>query len=129
MSKKMADRQWTGKRGEDEACRYLENLGHLILARNWRGGRVELDIISLGPDGLHFVEVKSRTAPCLAPPEINVNYVKQIHISSAAGRFLNTVGRGKFGGSEVFFDVITVVFDGPSIVIEYFPHAFIPMYY
>lgn len=129
MTERMSSRPATGKRGEDEACRYLENLGHLILARNWRGGRVELDIVSLGPDGLHFVEVKSRTAPCQAPPEVNVNRVKQKNIVAAASRFLATVGRGKFGNAEIFFDVITVVFDGASTIVEYFPVAFIPMYY
>lgn len=126
---RIASRSETGRRGEDEACIYLENLGHSIIARNWRGGRVELDIISLGPDGLHFVEVKSRTAPCQAPPEVNVNYAKRRNIVSAAGRFLATAGRGKFGDVEIFFDVITVVFDGPSANVEYFPAAFIPMYY
>lgn len=122
-------RSVTGKRGEDAACRYLESLGHTIVARNWRGGRVELDIISLGADGLHFVEVKSRTVPCLAPPELNVNYTKQRNVVTAAGRFLATVGKGKFPDVEIFFDVVSVVFDGPSTVIEYFPSAFVPVYY
>lgn len=122
------DRRLTGKRGEDEACRYLENLGHSIVARNWRGGRTELDIISRGPDGLHFVEVKSRTAPVLAAPEINVNSSKRKNIVAAASRFLNTAGRGAFAGCEVFFDIVTVIFDGPDTVIEYYPAAFIPIY-
>lgn len=122
-------RKETGRRGEDEACRYLENLGHTIVARNWRSGRTELDIISRGPDGLHFVEVKSRTAPALAPPEINVNGAKRRNIVATARRFLATEGRGRFLDCEVFFDVVTIVFDGPNAVIEYYPAAFIPMYY
>ena len=35
-----------GRLGEDIACRYLENLGHTILDRNWRWGHLEIDIIS-----------------------------------------------------------------------------------
>lgn len=129
MKEKTAARPAIGKKGEDEACRYLENLGYFTVARNWRGGRVELDIVSLGPDGLHFVEVKSRTAPCSVSPELKVNYAKQKNIVIAAKRFLSTVGNGKFAGVEIFFDVITVVFDGPSVNVEYFPAAFIPMYF
>lgn len=123
-----ADRRQTGRRGEDEACRYLSELGFSIVARNWRGGRTELDIICLAPDGLHFVEVKSRTAPVQAPPEVNVNYTKQRHIVDAARRFLATTGRGRFVGKEIFFDVVSIVFDGPETHIEYFPAAFIPIY-
>ena len=122
-------RQKTGKRGEDEASRYLEQLGHTIIARNWRSGRVELDIISYAPDGLHIVEVKSRTAPVIAAPEVNVNYAKKRNLVTAAQRFLNGEGLGRFPNAEVFFDVLTVVFDGEDAIIEYYPAAFIPMYY
>lgn len=120
--------QKTGKRGEDEACRYLENLGHNVLARNWRGGRVELDIITLAPDGIHFVEVKSRTAPVLAPPEANVNRAKMRNIVTAAQRFLGSAGKGICPDAEIFFDVISVVFFGDRTEIEYFPSAFIPIW-
>ena len=118
-----------GKRGEDEACRYLQNLGHRIIERNWRGSRVELDIITLAPDGLHFVEVKSRRAPVMVAPEANVTAAKMRNIVSAASRYLHTSGRGRFAGAEIFFDVVTVVFEGPEAVICYYPAAFRPMYF
>ena len=41
------DRAAVGRRGEEEASRYLTRLGHRILARNWRGGHLELDIVTL----------------------------------------------------------------------------------
>ena len=49
------NRQITGRRGEDEACRYLRDRGHEIIRRNWRCGHLEIDIISLDPEGLHIV--------------------------------------------------------------------------
>ena len=52
-----------GQTGEDVACDFLLSRGHHILDRNWRAGHLELDIVSEAPDGLHFVEVKARTAP------------------------------------------------------------------
>ena len=69
-------RQKLGKSGEDIACRYLEGLGHTILERNWRGGHLEIDIISVDPDGIHFVEVKARQKSIQAPPQDNVGAAK-----------------------------------------------------
>ena len=121
--------QLVGKRGEDEACRYLQNLGHKIIERNWRGSRTELDIITLAPDGLHFVEVKTRRAPALVAPEANVTAAKMRNIVSAASRYLHGEGRGRFADAEIFFDVLTVVLDGPDAIINYYPAAFRPMYF
>ena len=41
------DRAVVGRKGEEEASQYLTRLGHRILARNWRGGHLELDIVTL----------------------------------------------------------------------------------
>ncbi len=119
-------RKSLGNLGEDLACEHLESLGHTILERNWRGGHLEIDIISLDDEGLHFVEVKSRTAPVSAAPEENVTRLKQQRLASAANRYLNERHPG--GGLEVFFDVISVVFDKEKTTIEYYKQAFIPIY-
>lgn len=119
-------RSATGRRGEDAAALWLEGRGHNILSRNWRGGRVELDIVSIDPEGIHFVEVKSRTAPVMADPAVNVNYTKQQHLVAAARRWLK--GNPAFGAYEVFFDIITVIFDHTNTHINYYQQAFIPTY-
>lgn len=124
----MFDRQQTGRAGEDRACSYLESVGHRILERNWRGGHLEIDIITLAGDGVHFVEVKTRTAPVQAAPEENVGPVKQRKITAAALRYLNTRGRDLGDDVEAFFDVVSVVFDGDKATIDYFPSAWVPMY-
>ena len=67
-----------GRKGEDIACAFLEGLGHTILERNWRSGHLEVDIISLGQDGIHFVEVKTRRRNIQAPPQDNVDRTKQV---------------------------------------------------
>ena len=66
-----------GRMAEDLACDYLIKRGHTILSRNWRSGHLELDVISLDPAGIHFVEVKARVAPAQAGPEENVGFIKQ----------------------------------------------------
>ena len=114
-----------GQAGEQMACDFLETQGHQILDRNWRTGHLELDIISEAADGLHFVEVKARTAPVTTTVLDQVNVVKQKRISAAAGQYLN---KKHMEGKEVFFDIVSVLFDGEETVVRYFPQAWIPMY-
>ena len=121
-------RAQTGRTGEDAACRYLTEHGQTILERNWRSGHLEIDIISLAPDGLHIVEVKTRTAPAAAPPQDNVGYGKQKNLAGAARRYLHEKDDRKLSGLEVFFDVIAVTLNGDCADIAYFPQAFIPIY-
>lgn len=122
------ERQNLGRRGEDEACLHLQRLGHSILERNYRNGHTELDIVSLAPDGLHFVEVKSRTAPCSADPEDNVGPAKRRNLVRAAQGWLHAPERMRLRDQEIFFDIISVVFDHTTTYINYYPQAFIPIY-
>lgn len=115
-----------GAMGEDMACRYLESRGHRILERNWRGGHLEVDIISEASDGVHFVEVKTRIAPVAASLEDQVGRTKQHRIADAALKYLNTNHTEL--NSEVFFDIVSVVFDGESAEVKYIPGAWIPIY-
>ena len=114
-----------GQTGEDVACDYLLSRGHQILDRNWRSGHLELDIVSEAGDGLHFVEVKARTAPVTSTLTDQVNRVKQKRISAAALQYLN---KNHLMGREVFFDIVSVTFIGGETVVRYFPQAWIPMY-
>lgn len=51
-----------GRRGEDEVARLLEAEGWQIVARNFRAGHGEIDIVAFKGNVLSFVEVKSWTA-------------------------------------------------------------------
>ena len=112
-----------GQLGEEKACAFLQSRGHRIVARNWRGSHLEVDIISDAPDGLHFVEVKTRLAAEAAPEE-KVDALKQRRISAAALKYLNETGSDR----EVFFDVVSVTLSGDTASVKYFPQAWIPMY-
>jgi putative endonuclease len=114
-----------GEVGEQMACDFLQTRGHQILDRNWRSGHLELDIVSEGPDGLHFVEVKARTAPVTTSVSDQVNTIKQKRISAAALQYLN---KNHLDGKEVYFDIVSVLFDGRETIVRYFPQAWIPMY-
>ena len=118
-----------GRRGEDVACGFLTGKGHTIVQRNFRSGHLEIDIISLDKNGVHFVEVKSRVAPVMVSPEENVTVSKQRKVADAALRYLHTVKDNRISAEmEVNFDVVAVTFDGGKEIVEWFPNAFYPMY-
>ena len=122
------EQQKVGRKGEDIACRYLEEHGHVVIARNYRKSYAEIDIITLDSEGIHFVEVKTRVAPAVADPEDNVDYQKRRHLVSAAQDYIHSdeCPRGDY---EFFFDVIAIWLlpDGEAD-IQYYPKAFVPMY-
>jgi len=124
----MDERGKTGRKGEDIVCQYLTELGHTILDRNWRSGHLELDIVSLASDGLHFVEVKSRKAPVMAAPQENVGPVKQRRIATAASRYLALKDKRLPQDLDAWLDVAAVTFDSEGARVEYFPNAYTPMY-
>lgn len=117
-----------GKIGEDVACRLLEDMGHVILERNWRSGHLEIDIISVASDGIHFVEVKTRRMNIQAPPQENVNRTKQTRIAKAATRYLKSRNGYSYGNLECSFDVIAITFNGDEAQTEWIPQAYIPIY-
>lgn len=118
-----------GRRGEEVACRFLEGRGQLVIDRNYRCGHLEIDIITLDGNGVHFVEVKSRVAPVAVAPEENVTPSKQRKVVAAALKYLNGSKDQRLRGDlEVSFDVVAVTFDGGEEKVEWFPQAFIPVY-
>lgn len=117
-----------GRKAEDMACDYLIKRGHTILNRNWRSGHLELDVVSLDPAGIHFVEVKARVAPSQADPEENVGYRKQRRLTAAAQAYLRSAEkRSLLDQNEVFFDIFSVIFEGEKVETKWFPQAFIPI--
>ena len=121
-------RQDLGRRGEDIACEFLIGKGHTLLARNYRCGHLEIDIISFAPDGIHFVEVKARRFSIQAPPQENVDRAKQNRIIKAAHGFLKTKKGLPYGNHECHFDIMAVTFRGDEWTHEWFPQAYIPIY-
>lgn len=118
-----------GRRGEEAVCLYLSDRGHSILERNWRTGHLEVDIISLAGNGIHFVEVKSRTAPAAAGPEESVGPEKQRRIARAALRYASGGREGRFSALEMHLDVASVIFDGEKAEIDYMEDAYLPFYF
>ncbi len=80
--------QQIGSRGEDEAVDFLRRNGFLIVERNWRNGRYEIDIIAQRWDELHFVEVKTRKAGGWTTPEQAITRSKFESLRHAARLYI-----------------------------------------
>lgn len=111
-----------GRRGEDLAHRYLQELGYKIVARNYRtrSGSAEVDIVAYYKTNLIFVEVKSRESEEYGPPDRAVDSEKREHIRRAAREYLR---RAELPWSCARFDIVNVVF-GAQNRIRHVPDAF-----
>ena len=65
----MAKHYDLGKKGEEIAANYLAEKGYKIIARNWRFGKDEIDIIAEHDNFLVIIEVKTRSSSDYGEPE------------------------------------------------------------
>jgi putative endonuclease len=117
--KKEAAHLLTGRRGEQQAEKFLKKAGLKIIARNVRVGYDELDLIGRQGDTLIFVEVKTRASEDFGRPAAAVNRAKRKKLSRAAIRFLKN---HKLRPPYIRFDVVEVVGTKPEI--RHIPNAF-----
>lgn len=93
-----------GAWGENLAARKLAASGCRILARNWRAGRYEVDLVVRDGPVIAFVEVKTRR-PGPQPAGESVDRRKRRCLRRAASRWIATRPER---ASEYRFDVVTV---------------------
>ena len=77
-----------GRWGEDRAARLLEGKGWRILARNYRFGRREVDLVARRGDVVAFVEVKTRAGPGYGSPLEAITRLKRREVEAVAEQFL-----------------------------------------
>jgi putative endonuclease len=95
-----------GRRGEEEAARFLESRGWTILGRNVRVGRREVDLIVARHHVLVFVEVKSRSGESFGDPLEAITPKKRREIARAAAGWLRE--HSPSGAREIRFDAVGV---------------------
>ena len=81
-------RQALGKLGESLAVEELERRGYAILARRYRTGHGEIDIVAEEDETLVFVEVKARTTDECGFAVESVTRWKQLQLASMAEEYL-----------------------------------------
>ena len=104
----MTLRQEKGRAGEDAAADWLEKAGMRILARNWRSGSYELDLVCRDGDELVFVEVRLRGKGSRSVVKATRAYL------SASGEW----------DVPCRFDLVCVRDAGATFELDYYRHVF-----
>ena len=112
----------TGRRAEQLAVDYLLAHGFTIRNTNWRMGHKEIDIVAEKDHRLHIVEVRSLTTSFFQQPYQSINRVKERNLITVANAYVRYYKLNM----EVQLDVISVVFNGDTHTLEYFPNAIYP---
>jgi putative endonuclease len=95
----------TGLACEALACQHLQNKGYCLLARNYRSGPHEIDLVMRDGDTTVFVEVKARSSTAYGRPAEFVTASKRRFLRQAAEAYL--VERGLYE-QPARFDVVEV---------------------
>lgn len=115
------DRIFFGKRGEDEAARYLEKRGYKVIAANYRCRLGEIDIIATDGDTLVFVEVKTRGGPDFGAGIESVDARKQRRIIAVSEVYLS---ENNISDMAVRYDVVSIGRKGTGLAVELIKDAF-----
>lgn len=118
----MAEHLHTGAAGEQLACQWLEGHGFIVLHRNWRHGRDEIDIVAREGRFLVVVEVKTLTSARWGNPEDAVDHRKQRKLMRAADELIEQTEEDL----ELRFDVIAITHTPQGPEIFHIPDAFYP---
>ncbi len=112
-----------GKKGEEEAIKFLRSKGYRILEQNFRLPFGEIDIVASEGDFLVFVEVKTKRDTNVATPEMAVDSRKQRQITKAAIGYLQ---RRKIVDKPCRFDVVAITFGPRGRNFDLIKNAFEP---
>lgn len=115
----MSEHNNIGRDGEDVAASYLMQKGYRIVARNWRYGLKEIDIVARDGETMVFVEVKTRSTLAFELPQEAVTKKKMKNLVEAADAYMlqyNIELEGRF-------DIVGVLNGTPPKVIEHIVEA------
>lgn len=110
-----------GELGERIAARWLEQSGWTILARRFRSGRRDIDLVAQHADVIAFVEVKARSGEDFGDPVEAVNHRKQRELAKSAQTWIDRHGRA---GESYRFDVVGVLLKERRAFVRHVPGAF-----
>jgi len=114
----VSDKIKTGNKGERLAAEFFQEKGWDVVARNYRYGKAEIDLIIQRDDWVIFIEVKTRSSTAFGEPEDFVDGLKINRIFDAAEEWIYA---NDWHG-HIRFDIVSVKL-GEETLIEHFEDA------
>ncbi|MFB9055164.1 YraN family protein [Mariniflexile ostreae] len=116
----MAEHNELGKKGEQLAIDFLLEKGYIIIERNYRFHKAEVDIIAQKENTLAIIEVKTRSTIDFGNPQ---DFLKPKQIQRLVIAIDDYVIENDLD-VDVRFDIIAIVRTGNSFEIEHLENAF-----
>lgn len=110
-----------GELGERIAARWLERSGYRVLARRFRAGRRDIDLVVEREGLIAFVEVKARAGNAFGDPVEAVHRRKQQSLCKSAQAWISRHGRA---GEHYRFDVVGILLRDRKVFVRHVPQAF-----
>ena len=117
----MAKHNDLGNEGEKRAIEYLQKKGYVILEKNYRYLKAEVDVIAKNGNTLAVVEVKTRSTNEFGNPQDFVNPKKIKLLISAVDNYVTENDLDV----EVRFDIIAIIKQKNVFQIEHLKDAFL----
>lgn len=113
--------QRLGELGERIAERWLRKHGYTILARRFRFGRRDIDLVAQRESTIAFVEVKARKGVEFGDPVEAVHHRKQRELTKSARVWIDRHGRD---GELYQFDVVGILVAEERVQVKHVVNAF-----
>jgi len=95
-----------GARGEAYAAKYLKKRGYMLIVRNRREKKGEIDLIVMDKEFLVFVEVRTRTSEDFMTPEASIRAEKRRMVRRTVRRLIR---KHKTAGLRPRIDVVGII--------------------
>jgi putative endonuclease len=109
--------------GESLAEKHLKEKGFQIITKNYRFGKLEIDLVAEHQDKLVVIEVKTRQTAEIGEPWMAVTRKKQRQIIKVANQFI----QNRNIHLETRFDIVSIVHNSYRTSIEHIENAFSPL--
>lgn len=109
-----------GKFAEEKAAEFYISNGYAIRERNWRLGKIEIDIIAQEGNTIVFIEVKARSGRDMSPADA-VTLDKMKKMTRGADSYLKSMN----GDYEYRYDIFALTGDFTTYSTEVFMDAFV----
>jgi putative endonuclease len=123
MGEKLAAAE-SGRRAEQAVAEYLEAAGFVIVARNLRLGRLEIDIVARQSALIVVVEVRTRGEGAWTTALGSLDRIKRERIRRAGQRLWRQRYQRDPSAERMRFDAASVRFQDGRVEIEYVVAAF-----